>query len=172
MFLLSHLIVTAAWILNVQAGDDKIFHGWKAEPESRGTWSILWSCLATIFICTWSVLHLKVPKRHGRRYLFFRKLGWMLLATIAPEYILSIPFSSFNNARNMSIHLARQGHKEWTLTHMQFALAGGFWYRRPRGRLSKCDADQLQTMIEEECLNGPPISAEELRSRGKSDFGR
>ena len=23
-------------------------HGWVPEPDGRGTWSILWSCLATI----------------------------------------------------------------------------------------------------------------------------
>ncbi len=112
------LAVIGVWILEVRASDDEIVHGWVPEPNGRGTWSILWSCLATIFICTWSALHLDVPKRHGRWYLLFRKLQWMLLAVIAPELILGISANNFFGARNVSQYLVRQGKQEWTLMQM------------------------------------------------------
>ncbi|KAL9615323.1 MAG: hypothetical protein Q9167_000294 [Letrouitia subvulpina] len=170
MVLFFHLIFTAAWVLNVQASNDTVYHGWKVEPHSRGTWSILWSCLATIFICTWSVLHLDVPERHSRWYLYYRKFKWMLVATVAPEIILLSSSAGFFAAQKASRHLARHGHEEWTLTHMQFAEAGGFWYREPGEGLTACDIHQLQEMIEKGHVAGPPVSEEELRSRGKSDL--
>lgn len=171
MVLLSHLIVTATWILNVQASNQTKFHGWKSEPESRGTWSILWSCLATVFLCTWSVLYLDVLKRHGRWYLFYRKLGWMLLAIIAPEAILSYSYLGYSIARRVLRHLAQQGYKEWILTHMQFAGAKGFRCHAPdTSRTTECDLYYLYELIKEGHLDRPPVSEDELRSRGKSDL--
>ncbi|KAG7041283.1 Major facilitator superfamily domain general substrate transporter protein [Colletotrichum scovillei] len=32
--------------------------GWVAGPETRGTLTLVWSCVITIFACTWTVLHL------------------------------------------------------------------------------------------------------------------
>ena len=170
MYSLSRLILVAIWILNVQARNETLVHGWMPEPPGRGTWSILWSCLATIFICTWSALHLDVPERHGVWYLLFRKLRWMVTAAMAPELVLFNAADNFFEARDLSQYLARQGNQEWTLTHMQFASAGGFWTRRPQGKKSKCSPYQLRTFIEHKDIVGPSISVEELRSRGKSDW--
>ena len=163
-------IVIAIWVLNVQARDEMLVHGWIPEPSGRGTWSILWSCLATIFICIWSALHVDVPKYHGRWYLTFRKVGWMLWAAMAPEVILGMSAENFFGARALSKHLRTHGHRGWTLTHMHFAFAGGFWTRTPQREESKCDPVLLRTLIEKGDVDGPPISEEELTSRGKSDW--
>lgn len=164
------LTVIAVWVLSVQARDDMLVYGWVPEPQGRGTWSILWSCLSTIFICTWSALHLNVPKHHGRWYLFFRKIKWMLIAAAAPEVILAMSAQYFFAARDLSIYLVKRGHHEWTLTQTQFAWAGGFWTRTPQGEKSKCSPDQLRVLIENNNIDGPSISDEELNARGKSDW--
>ena len=88
MCLIAPLTLIAVWATSVQAIDETLIHGWRAEPQGRGTWSILWSSLATIFIRTWSALHMSVSSRHGRWYLFFRKPRRMLLAAVAPEVFL------------------------------------------------------------------------------------
>ena len=36
--------------------------GWKSEPRTRGTFSILSLCLSTIFICVWKAWHPNVPR--------------------------------------------------------------------------------------------------------------
>ena len=167
---LAPLIVIAVLVLNAQARDEMLIHGWTPEPSGRGTWSILWSCLATIFVCTWSALHLDVPKNHGRWYLTFRKVGWMLLATMAPELILTLSANNFFKARALSKHLRNQGYQGWTLTQTQFARARGFRTRTPQGEESECDQHLLRTLIEKGDVDGPPISEEELKSRGKSDW--
>lgn len=131
MYSLSRLTLIATWSLNVQARDETLIHGWIPEPPSRGTWSIFWSCLAIIFICTWSTLHLDIPKRHGVWYLLFRRLGWMIITAMAPEFILFDAADTFFAARDLSKYLFGRGNRDWTLTHTQFALAGGFWTRTP-----------------------------------------
>ena len=167
---LARLIFIAVWVVNVQARNETLTHGWMPEPQGRGTWSILWSCLATIFICTWSALHLDVPKHHGVWYLLFRKLGWMLIASTAPEVVLFNTADNFFEARDLSNYLVKQGNPKWTLTQTQFVFAGGFWIRTLRDERSECYPDQLRTFIENGDLDGPSISEEELRARGKSDW--
>ena len=167
---LAHLLGIAFWIHQVQAREEYLHHGWVPEPSGRGTWSILWSCLATIFICTWSALHLKVPKKHGQLHLFFRKLGWMLIAATAPELVLYNAADNFFDARDLLKHLRNRGHKKWTLVHTQFAFANGFWTRMPNGVTAKCKPDRLRTLIENGDIQGPPLSKDELKSRGKGDW--
>ena len=163
-------IVIAVWVSNVQARNETLIHGWRSEPDGRGTWSILWSCLATIFICTWSALHLDIPERHGRWYLFLRNIRFMLLAAVAPEYILAISADTLFKARDLLKKISKGENQEWTLTHMHFAIAGGFYTRTPNGKESKCDKAQLEKFMKMKSIDGPPITEEELQARGKSDL--
>ena len=165
---LARLLGITVWIHSVQA--EYLRHGWAPEPSGRGTWSILWSCLATIFICTWSALHLNLPHRHGRWYLFFRKLGWMLIAATAPEIVLYNAADNFFESRDLLRHLRKEGHPSWTLTHTQFAHARGFWTRTPAKQEAKCKPDRLRKLIENRDIDGPPISESELKSRGQGDW--
>lgn len=170
MSTLAHLLAFAVCVLNVQARDEVLVHGWVSEPPGRGTWSILWSCLATIFICTWSALHLDVPEKHGRWYLIFRKMGYMLVAATAPEIVLYNSADNFFEARDLLKYLRNRGFRGWTLTHTQFANSQGFWTRTPQGEESNCKLDRLRRLIEDRDIDGPPISEEELKSRGKGDW--
>lgn len=52
--------------------------GWVAGPTERGTLMLVWSCLITIFACTWTVLRKRV----------FRKIKWMGINILFPEFIL------------------------------------------------------------------------------------
>lgn len=64
--------------------------GWVAGPTERGTLSLVWSCLITIFACTWTVLHLNVPGYYDKpRTIVLRKLKWMVINILFPEFILS-----------------------------------------------------------------------------------
>ena len=167
---LTLLFSVALCVHNVQGKNDTLIHGWVPEPSGRGTWSILWGCLATIFLCTWSALHLDVPKKHGRWYLLFRKIGWMLMAATAPEFVVFITAKNFFEARDLLKNLHSQGHQEWTLVHAQFACANGFRMRTPLGEESNCVPERLRTLIENCDIDGPPISEDEFKSRGKSDW--
>ena len=166
----SIFVLFAIWTGIASANNKTIVHGWVPEPDGRGTWSIVWSCLVTIFICTWSVLHLDVPKRHGWWYLLFRKVRWMLLAALAPEWILYLAGENFFQARNLLGHLVAHGGDEWTLVHAEFAVAGGIRVKSPNSNMiTPKRIESLRKAVESGQIKEPPISKEELKSHSKSD---
>ena len=75
---------------------------------------IVWSCLSTIFLCTWVSLHPDIPKpinmsgfrpsqrirAHIWRFIRFR-LMWVVLAVFAPEMILGRSLMKFFSARDL-----------------------------------------------------------------------
>ncbi|PYH98641.1 hypothetical protein BO71DRAFT_425889 [Aspergillus ellipticus CBS 707.79] len=67
--------------------------GWTNGPTGRGTLNLLYNCLTTIFTYSWTVLHLDVPRRNrssGSKTR--RKVEWMLLTIIFPEYLFGKAF--------------------------------------------------------------------------------
>ena len=60
--------------------------GWQFNDNSRSSWDILWTCLSTILACTWTALHISVPKRDesDAAYTFWKLAAWMG-SVLAPE---------------------------------------------------------------------------------------
>lgn len=56
--------------------------------------SIIYTCFSTIFLCTWVVLHLNVP-RHPKNTTPHRHVWFMLGALIAPEAIFIVAFNDW-----------------------------------------------------------------------------
>ena len=156
----------ALFVVSAQARNDTVVKGWVPEPNGRGTWSIVWSSLATIFICTWSVLHLTV-KKQGRWRSFLRKCRYMCVAVLMPEVILSMSVGHFLDARRRIPALVRYGGSEWTMTHAQFALDFGFETSSAGGPLY---LQEIIELIAKGEISQPPISEEELQSRGDSNW--
>ena len=69
------------------SGNESLTSGWHEEPQIRGTWSILSSCIITISLCVWAAAHLNIPeyKKHG--WQFWRRLGWLIVELFAPEVV-------------------------------------------------------------------------------------
>lgn len=64
--------------------------GWVSGPTERGTLALVWSCVITIFACTWTVLHLNVPGRKDTSLtVTLRKLKWMVINILFPEFVFS-----------------------------------------------------------------------------------
>jgi hypothetical protein len=61
--------------------------GWAPEPRGRGTIGLLWSCFATIFLCTWNAIHPNLPALNESKFrIVGRRIGYVLLCLLAPEY--------------------------------------------------------------------------------------
>jgi hypothetical protein len=61
---------------------------WQLEDNSRSTFALVWSCLSTIFACTWTVLHPNLPRRNSPTVrIIIANLGYWLLAILFPEYV-------------------------------------------------------------------------------------
>jgi len=114
-----------------------------ATPNARGTLDILWSCLFTIFACTWTVLHLNVPEQRDDQNVtpnwkvdfkrkvkgFLHTLQWCIIMILAPEVLLAKYWteSAWVNADHKTIEgLAKKDGVPWTKTHTFFANIGGF----------------------------------------------
>ncbi|KIM28232.1 hypothetical protein M408DRAFT_57683, partial [Serendipita vermifera MAFF 305830] len=101
----------------------------------RSSWSIIWSCLSTIFLCTWVAIHPNVhfrPETQGqkwyKRYLWdpfhefvTYRLVLFIWALLIPEYILAWAVRQYIQAGKI-----RDGVPGWTRTHGFFMVMGGF----------------------------------------------
>lgn len=114
------------------------------DANIRSTLDIFWSCAATLTACTYSVLHLNVPRQRldgdskwttdlrwslGR---LAKKLKWCVITIFMPELILVKAMSDWLNARRQLRELHNAAPKvahAWKLTHMLFADMGGFVLR-------------------------------------------
>jgi hypothetical protein len=64
----------------------EIAPAWVKEPDERGTWNIIYSCLLTLGLCVYTAIHLNVPTPgEPPRKQFLRRVKWALVAVFAPE---------------------------------------------------------------------------------------
>ncbi|KAE9380856.1 hypothetical protein N431DRAFT_540373 [Stipitochalara longipes BDJ] len=114
--------------------------------STRTVFDILWSCLFTIFACTWTVQHLNVPLQREEcdikpgwkgnvKYAlknFWTSATWMIITILAPEVLISLNTGQLTSAMNI-VHrlkaLADEDGVPWSLTHSLFANMGGFVVR-------------------------------------------
>lgn len=94
----------------------------------------------------------------------------MLLAVIAPEIMIIDAISEYIKARHYAHQTPNLKADGWTLTHLRFAEAGGFFYRSRDWNTKIRDMGHLAELIQSRKLRKPPISVAELNSRSQSDW--
>jgi hypothetical protein len=73
--------------------------GWAPEPRGRGTIGLLWSCFATIFLCTWNAIHPNLPGLNESKFsIVRRRIGYVLLCLLAPEIIALVALKTLEEA--------------------------------------------------------------------------
>jgi hypothetical protein len=111
----SSLLPFAAAAQTVQNATTITTVGWVSDDnQKRGTISLLYNCLFTIFLCTWSAMHLNVPGENDSPLrIFLRKCTWMLIGVLAPEAVAIIAIDEWYLARmlvrNVCINLGTAG---------------------------------------------------------------
>ena len=74
-----------------------------AATNQRSTWNILWSCLATIFACTWVSIHPNMPSpKDGRIRIALQRLELMVWAIMTPEMIIFWAMRQWRHARALA----------------------------------------------------------------------
>ncbi|KAK4565920.1 hypothetical protein LTR86_003769 [Recurvomyces mirabilis] len=160
-----------------------------SSPNVRGTTDILWTCLATIFACTYTVLHLNVPEqRLGRdqgwkgdlRWRFqalLTNVKWAVVTVIAPELTLILSCEQLMDARSHLRAFQAKGlctDQRLTLSHLFYANMGGFallyhttdgdeevWHLNGQSLITVCESGE----VDPKAL----ISADDLSDKSKSD---
>ncbi len=104
----------AAPIQNITALQTSIAPSWVPDPNNRGTWSLLYSCIFTLVLCVWTAIHLNVPA-HGKpqERQLLRKMKWVLLAIFAPELGAITARQQYWSAKNLCRNLneKREAHE-------------------------------------------------------------
>lgn len=83
---------------------DTLVYGWVSTYCGRGTSEILRSCLFTIFLCVWTVLHRPIPRYQGPRAHSFRtkivrsKTVPAIIVLIASELLIFTAVRDFQDA--------------------------------------------------------------------------
>jgi hypothetical protein len=167
-----------------------------SSADKRGSLDILFSCLFTLFTCTWTVQHLNLPEqREGRdpgwlgniKWTLKRawtSTKWMLITVLAPEYLLAKGLAD-RKAVDISItelrEIAAKDGVPWTRVHSHFANMGGFVIRvdgntvGQRNTVSRSSlyhltiSDILALRKDGSLEQLPSISEEEINDKSKSD---
>ena len=105
--------------------------GWVLESPGRGTLGLIFSCLSTIFLCTWVVIHPRVDNRPIFRVL--HKVSLFLKTIIAPEFIAVEGLQEWNQAQKMVKDCAGLTGERLKLVHAFYIGMLALRYRTPRG---------------------------------------
>ena len=144
--------------------------GWVNSPDGRGTLDIIWSCLLTTVLCTWTTLHLNVPAQHDRyRERFLLRLRWTLIAYVAPEVIVGFAAGQRAEARRSVEAFRRAGFPFWTTRHAFYANMGGFLLASSDNKTFPVNSTQLLYLIRNGYIPYPTATDMEIAQKGKED---
>ena len=156
--------------------------------DQRTIWDILWSCLATIFACSWVSIHPNIPAPNESSWrIFFRRLELMFWAVVFPEMIITWALRQWLGARRLEKFykgnqmypiypqilnhkiLMLDNNRGWTRTHGHFIQMGGFMLFEgdiPKGVLSPKGFSELLAAGK---IEFPTVTVEEIQDRSKAD---
>ena len=121
---------------------------WIPEPNSRGTWSILSSCIITISLCVWTAVHLNIPEHQRRKQQLWRKIKWLLLGLIAPEMVAYVAWHQRKEAKKILSHVRKHaGHtpSRSRLRHIARTCSRALGFRSRTEAEEKSDAPPSET---------------------------
>ena len=141
------------------AANEDLVHGWVSTNCGRGTSDILWSCLATILLCVWTVLHLPIPccsrfedgelvpgepSRSLRNWVIGSGITPALISVVAPKFLTLMAIAECIKAWQSQKQMTQMN---WTLTHTFFLHMGGFCLETPSGLRLQLDEREVINAI-------------------------
>jgi hypothetical protein len=163
---------------------------WEAEPATRGTYTLLSTCVITLTLCVWSSVHLNLPgNNRDCCSKFSRRLGWIICGLLAPEYLILTAWSQRQTAKrifkeievifpNSCIgkddpeHQVLPRQHPWTMTHSFWAVMGGIAVDVGNSetfvsRRCTLTAEGISLLLKHEPQLLPDISVEEVKDKSK-----
>ncbi|KAF2687619.1 hypothetical protein K458DRAFT_360134 [Lentithecium fluviatile CBS 122367] len=100
---------------------------WHSGPKERGGYHVVWSCLALIFTCTWTTLHLNVPGLNDTSWVRLkRKVKWMAFMIVFPEFVFARALvelkSALDDYLEMVKHADRSERLGWCIHPSKHAI--------------------------------------------------
>ncbi|KAF9008029.1 hypothetical protein BDQ17DRAFT_1237368, partial [Cyathus striatus] len=135
--------------------------------NQRSMMDIVWGCMSTIFLCTWSSVHMNIPAPKEESWkILWRRLNTIYWTLIAPELVLFFAMNQWFGARKLWRRYRPPRH--WTIKHAHFLQMGGFQYRG--GHITTVlYPDQFHDHLNKGEITFPNISAEDIADKSKTD---
>ena len=137
---------------------------------TRSIYGILWSCLSTIFTCTWITVHPNIPGPGDSQWAVLRRrvaiMGYIL---IAPEMVIIWAGRQHYAARNFA-KKHEENHPDWTRVHAFFLIMGGFTLHEGGNPVRILGARELEELSEVGKIEWPTITKDEIADRSKGDY--
>ena len=151
----------------------------------RTIWSIIWSCLVTIFACTWVAVHPNIPDPDEKWHtVASRRVGITFMALIAPELVIMWAMRQLVSARKLAKQYESEfiiSHKfwmdcrsdlvfpeyKWTITHGFFAVMGGFMLFEDGKEPRTLNPFDLEDYVKSGAIN---ITEAEIQDRSRGDI--
>ncbi|KAF2258852.1 hypothetical protein CC78DRAFT_593600 [Lojkania enalia] len=114
--------------LNETQGDYE--PAWVSGPKSRGTLSLVFSCVITLFLCVWTTVQVNIEPPENES---IRKLGWSFVALVVPEGVMAIAAYERKVAsllRKKVNEVTPKGPEQWDMFLAYYAIMGGFVIRK------------------------------------------
>jgi hypothetical protein len=146
--------------------------GWTSQPNYRGTIEILWSCIFTIFLCSWTVLCLNVPAPDESQWRRLRrKFLLAALGILGPEFGLLLSLGQWQSARRSVTEFRDAGHLDWSMTHAFFADMGGFVLQNERWPSFPLTAKQVLYLVQRGHLKYTDVAIDKrvIADKNKND---
>jgi hypothetical protein len=119
----------------------------------------------------WVSLHLNVPgDKDSPTAVIVRKVIWVVLALIAPEYVTVSALRQWQEARRGVRDAHEAGLKGWTTAHCFFANMGGIQLKSTE-RVERCDVHQIIWLAQSDKLPDElrNLSKERIEAHSKAD---
>ncbi|KAH4119838.1 hypothetical protein HBH64_141750 [Parastagonospora nodorum] len=140
--------------------------GWASEPEGRGTIGLLWSCFATLFLCTWSAVHPNLPGPNQSQFaVLWKRTQYVLICLIGPETMVWHVLMDLRSAVAVKRKIPA-----WSLKKCFFLTMGGFVVRFPDGQRRRVRPEVLVELLQEGKLSWPDTTNEEIEDHSKSNW--
>ncbi|KAF9564174.1 hypothetical protein CPC08DRAFT_660917, partial [Agrocybe pediades] len=136
-------------------------------PDTRSILDIIWSCLATVFLCTWVSVHPNLgPPKELKLMSFFRRVKVMFWGLLGPDIILFWSMAQWFAARNIAKKYADRG---WTMTHGFFLGMGGFALFKGEENLGTLTKEMFEELEASGDLVFPTITRDDIEDKSKGD---
>ena len=149
--------------------------GWQNQPDGRGTFDILKTCFATVFLTCWTNVCPNVPPLNRRLGTTMGRLQLFLLSLIGPDFVLSLAAGQLYRAWEDRKILQNYPQK-WTLRACFFVNMGGLHIEFPQPdstgqRSMPINCKQLNYLVDNDYLkiSDIEITGKDIEARNKVD---